>query len=123
MALFIVGCEPVVTAFLGKGTPPHTYAASGLPLFTFGFVFFATNIAIISLYQSIERANMANVIMFMRGIVLVAACFLLLPRLLGTNGLWLAVPASELASMLMIIGIAICGQWKKKSKLQYSTHR
>jgi len=106
--LFLGFCnEQIVSAFLQKGTTPYTYAANGLRLFVSGFVFFAINIALIGYFQSIERATTANLIMIVRGIVLVAVCFIVLPPLIGSNGLWLAVPCTEFISTIIIGAIIV----------------
>jgi len=112
IAILGFGSEPIVSAFLQKGSQPHIYAVNGLRLFVSGFIFFAINIAFIGYFQSIERAATANIIMILRGVILVTICFIALPKLIGTNGLWFAVPCAELLSTLIIGGIVV---WKKKA--------
>ena len=65
------------------------------PLFAAGYPFFGINVATIGYYQSIERGRLATGLTVLRGIVLMAFCFLVLPRLAGVAGIWLAVPAAE----------------------------
>ena len=78
-------------------------AVRGLPLFAAGYPFFGINVVTIGYYQSIERGRLATGLTVLRGIVLMAFCFLVLPRLAGVAGIWLAVPAAELAVTLLLL--------------------
>jgi len=98
----IVLAPAVVHLFLGDAQAPTTIAVTGLPLFAIGFVFFSLNIVLIGYFQSLERARTATLFMLLRGYVLVIPCFILLPRFIGNAGLWLAVPLSELLTLLAI---------------------
>ncbi len=51
-----------------------------------GYPFFGINVATIGYYQSIERGRLATGLTVLRGIVLMAFCFLVLPRLAGRRG-------------------------------------
>lgn len=64
---------------------------------------FGINVVTIGYYQSIERGRLATGLTVLRGIVLMAFCFLVLPRLAGVAGIWLAVPAAELAVTLLLL--------------------
>lgn len=103
--MFLAG--PVVGIFLDSGAPASHLAVAGLPKFALGVVFFTLNLVAIGLYQSVERAKVATVFMVLRGFVFVLIAFVLLPRLLGDTGLWLAIPASELCAFLVIAGYQV----------------
>lgn len=103
IALLNIFCNPIISAFLHRGTNAFNIASEGFPYFTSGFIFFAVNIAVIGYYQSIEKAAKATLFTIMRGIVFPVAFFMILPYLAGFHGLWLAVPASELATTLLIL--------------------
>jgi len=93
---------PIVRLFLGNEQSASAIAVQGLPLFALGFVLFSLNIVLIGYFQSIEQARAATAFMLLRGYILIIPCFILLPRLLGNNGLWLAVPVTELLTLLVI---------------------
>lgn len=93
----------IVRLFLEGGTTASDIALEGMPLFSAAFVFFALNIVLIGYYQSLERYGRAMLYMLLRGLAFVVPAFLLLPRALGTAGLWLAVPLSEALTLAVIL--------------------
>lgn len=101
--LFAFFAPTVIGIFLDTTTKAYPIATKGLPLFASGFVFVAFNVSAIGYFQSIERANFATLLMVLRGIVLLIAAFLLLPRWWGASGLWLAVPCAEVITFFIIL--------------------
>lgn len=101
-AIFILFSPQVVSCFLDSSAPAYLLASEGLPYYAIGFVFMAVNICIIGYLQSIERAGAAATFTILRGIVFLISSFVLLPNLLGTKGLWLAIPAAEVATCTCI---------------------
>ncbi len=97
-----LGAPLLVSLFLGRDETAWQLAADGLPLFATGITFFTLNIVLIGYEQSIEQARMATLHMLLRGALVMVPAFLLLPLLLGNNGLWLAVPTSEMITMVVI---------------------
>ena len=97
-----LGAPWVTEMFLSPDEAAYNLAANGLPLFSTCAMFFAVNIAFIGYYQSIERAGVSMAYTLLRGIVFLVPCFLLLPRLMGDSGLWLAIPAAELLTCIVI---------------------
>ena len=78
-----------------------TYA--GMPLFATSAIFFALNIAIIGFYQAIEQNGRATIYMLLRGLVFLVPAFILMPRLISPQGMWLAVPVSECLTLGAIL--------------------
>ena len=97
--------KEIAGMFIESGKPAFEIAAKGLPYYAAGFVFFAFNIVSIGYFQSIERAKYATVITLLRGFILLAACFVILPILFETEGIWLATPVSEMITAFVIIAI------------------
>ena len=85
-----------------EGTNAYEIAVHGLPLFASGYLCFAVNIIAICYFQSVERAKPSTVITLLRGFVFMIASFLILPPLLGDDGIWLAVPAAETLTFLYV---------------------
>ena len=92
----------LVGLFLPPEAPAYALAVAGLPYFAAGYPFFGINVATIGYYQSIEQGRLATALTVLRGIVLMIAGFLLMPRLLGVAGIWLAVPAAEAVESLLL---------------------
>lgn len=98
MAVFMLFPRQLVGLFLQPDLAAARIAASGLPLFATGFVFFISNLAVIGYNQSLERIAPATLLAVLRGFVFLVPAFLLLPEVLGTAGIWLAMPASEMCT-------------------------
>ena len=102
-AFLAIGAKPLVSLFLQVGTKPYEFAVAGLPLFAVSSVFFALNVAIIGYYQAIEQNARATVYMLLRGFVFLIPAFVLMPMLVSPQGLWLAVPVSEILTFAVIL--------------------
>lgn len=97
--------QNIVSLFIDRSYAAFDIAVNGIPYFGVGFIFFAFNMIGIGYYQSVERGQRATIITLLRGVVFMLIGFLLLPKILGVPGIWLAVPFAELLTMLYIIGI------------------
>lgn len=102
MGLFVCCPRILVGFFLDTDTPAALIAIEGVPLFASGFVFFIVNLTVIGYYQSLERVRAATTFALLRGFVLLVPAFLLLPRVAGISGIWLAMPLSELLTCAVI---------------------
>ncbi len=89
--------------FLDSAEPAYGIAAKGLPLLGLCALPFALNITFIGYYQSCEKSIRSIIYMMLRGIVFMIPGFILLPFALGVNGLWLAIPLSELLTLAVIV--------------------
>ena len=112
--LAAVVCGVVISATMWKGSgiltgifldpseEAYAIARTGLPLLGLCALPFALNITFIGYYQSCEKSGRSIIYMLLRGIVFMIPGFILLPRVFGVPGLWLAIPASELLTLLLI---------------------
>ena len=91
-----------MSLFLDSREAAYGLAVEGLPLFAACAAFFSVNIAFIGYYQSIDRSLAPTVFTLLRGVLLLVPCFLLLPRIIGIPGLWLAIPAAEILTCAVI---------------------
>ena len=109
--LFLAG--PLVSLFLQPGTAAWTICENGLPLFSLSHVFFTMNVVLVGYLQSMERSRAATFFMLLRSCILLIPAFLVLPPLVGNDGLWLAVPVSEaLTSLALLLTLG----WKHARK-------
>ena len=97
--------QNIVSLFIDRSYAAFDIAVNGIPYFGIGFIFFAFNMIGIGYYQSVERGQRAMIITLLRGVLFMLIGFLVLPKILGVPGIWLAVPFAELLTMLYIIGI------------------
>ena len=110
---FVFVPQPLVGLFLPLDDAAARIAVEGFPLFAAGFVCFVVNLTAIGYYQSLERVVPATVFALLRGFLLLIPAFVLLPQLLGTRGIWLAMPLSETLTLLAVGGYAgmrVCGE-------------
>jgi len=103
MLALIVGEEKIVEMFLHPEENAYRIATEGLPWFSTCSIFFALNVAFIGYFQSVTRAGLAMTYTLLRGMIFPVLAFMLLPMMVGTNGLWLAIPAAEVATLLIIV--------------------
>lgn len=89
--------------FINTADTAYGIAAAGLPLLGLCALPFALNITFIGYYQSCERSVRSIVYMLLRGIVFMVPGFVWLPQLCGQPGLWLAIPVSELLTLIVIL--------------------
>lgn len=101
--LFIFIPDKLVALFVDPTGDAGRIAIDGFPYFAAGIVFFILNVAIIGYWQSIERIKKAVLFVFLRGFALLVPCFIILPKLLGTEGIWLAMPLAELTTFILML--------------------
>jgi putative MATE family efflux protein len=120
-AIFMFFASAVVSCFLDSSESAYKLAAHGLPYYASGFVFMAVNICVVGFLQSVERSFAATLFTVLRGILFLVGAFIILPEVLGTAGLWLAIPCAELLTTLCIIVYSIISYNKSKSKKNIDT--
>ena len=98
-----IGAPVLSGIFLDRSDAAYALAVRGLPLLGMCALFFALNITFIGYYQSREQAGRSIFYMLLRGVVFVVPGFVFLPRLLGTDGLWLAIPVAEMLTLAVIV--------------------
>lgn len=104
-AVFTFFPRMLVGLFIESLSPAAQLAADGFPYFSTAFIFFIFNLTVIGYYQSIERIRPATTFALLRGFIFLVPSFFVLPEVLGTHGIWLALCLSELLTTL-VIGIA-----------------
>lgn len=103
MAVFITLPDMLVGLFIGLDTPAAGIASEGFPYISAGFVCFILNLAVIGYFQSVERVVPATAFALMRGLVFLVPSFVLLPKVMGVKGIWLAMPLSEMLTAVVIL--------------------
>ena len=94
----------LVHLFIAPAEPASHIAIEGFPYFATGFLFFILNLVAIGFLQSIEKVTPAILFATLRGILFLVPSFIFLPRLIGTKGIWLAMPLSEIATFVIVMG-------------------
>lgn len=102
MAMFLFAPHPLIALFLHPDSVAARIAIEGFPYYSIGIPIFILNVAIVGYCQSVERMKAATSFVFLRGIGLLVPSFLLLPLLLETEGIWLAMPLAEILTLAII---------------------
>lgn len=120
-------CGSVVTAvftlfpgsltglFVRPDSPAARLAVEGFPCFAMGFLCFIFNLTAVGYFQSVERVRPATLFALLRGLIFLVPAFLLLPRWLGTPGIWLAMPAAEGLTFLAVAAFYFRTRWRDKA--------
>lgn len=94
--------ELMVGLFLDTHSEAALIAIAGFPVYSTAFVFFIFNLTAIGYFQSIEKALPAIIFALLRGVIFLVPSFILVPKLLGINGIWMALSVSEIMTSLCI---------------------
>lgn len=76
------------------------YTANGLFLYCSAIIFVGANFINISYLQSMNKALLANTISICRGTLFMGIGIIILPKLLGVNGIWLTLPFADVVTFL-----------------------
>lgn len=79
-------------------------ATTGMRLFSFSYLFIGINIFASALFTALENGKVSAIISFLRTFLFIVPCILLLPMIIGANGIWLAMPIAEALAMITSIG-------------------
>ena len=101
--LFVCFPRPLVCLFLPLDAPAAQLAIDGFPYYAAGFAFLMLNLSLIGYFQSMEQAHSATVFALLRGLIFLVPCFVCLPQLLGSKGIWLALSVSEFLTFFTIL--------------------
>jgi Na+-driven multidrug efflux pump len=102
-AAFTLCPKLLVGLFLNLDNQAAQIAVHGFPLLGTAFIFFVLNLTVIGYCQSIEQVRKATIYALLRGLVFMVPSFVFLPKLLGINGIWLALCLSEVMTALTIL--------------------
>lgn len=91
----------VVTIFTPAGTEVYEMAVRGMMLFSISYLFSGMNIFSSALFTALSNGVVSAVISFTRTFGMILPSILLLPRILGVDGVWLAVPIAELVCLFV----------------------
>ena len=99
---------PITAVFNNENNALLTrYAVTGLKLYFIGFVFAGFNIVGTGILSAIELARPAFIASITRGFVAIIICAVVMSWLLGMNGVWLAFPAAEFVTSLIVAAAII----------------
>jgi Na+-driven multidrug efflux pump len=108
MTAFSLFPQLLVGLFINPDNAAARIAIEGYPYFSTAFIFFILNLTVIGYYQSVEQVKPAIALALLRGFIFLIPSFLLLPKMIGINGIWLALCLSEfLTTICILVGFIV----------------
>lgn len=93
----------VVGVFAHPHTAVYALARHGFTLFAISFLFSGVTIFSSALFTALSDGRVSAIISFVRTFGLIITSLVVLPGLIGVNGVWLAIPIAELGGMLLSV--------------------
>ena len=100
--LSLVLIRPALILFTDADSPVYAITLEGFPLFAISFLLMGIGIFTSSLFTAFSNGLVSAVVSFARTFVFLVGMLLLLPRVWGEAGIWLATPVAE------GLGLAVC---------------
>ena len=98
----IIGGKYIISIFTND-LEVYTIATSGIKLFSYGFLIIGTNIFMSGYFTAIGNGQVSAIISILRSLVFVVATITVLPKFIGLNGIWLAIPIAELLTIFFSV--------------------
>ena len=93
--------KPLVSVFSRPDNPVYALAVTGNRICTTALLFIGFNIFASGMFTALSNGTVSAVLAFSRSFVFMLVTMLVLPLILGVNGIWLATPAAELMALAM----------------------
>ncbi len=114
-ALAILTAQPLAKIFVGYDIGLTGLTTRALALYSLSFLFMGHNIFGSAFFTALGNGVVSAAISFLRTLLFQVAAVLILPRLLGIDGIWLAIVVAELLALVITIYFFI----KKKDNYHY----
>ena len=93
--------RPLVSVFARPDNPVYELAITGNRICTVALFFIGFNIFASGMFTALSNGIVSAVLAFSRSFVFMLITMIVLPLLLGVNGIWLATPAAELMALML----------------------
>lgn len=109
-AVAFVFAVPIISVFTRPDSAVFALTVRGFHLFAFSYLITGFNIFASSLFTAFSNGKASAFLSFLRTFLFLIASLLLLPRLLGADGIWLSVPLAELLSLVVAVWLVIANR-------------
>lgn len=106
VCVFVFGTfkgDLLVSIFADKNSNVYALGVNAVKLFSCAFLFMGINLFSSSLFTAFSNGKISAVISFLRTLVFVVISVLILPLIIGVNGVWLSVPLAEFLAIMVSI--------------------
>lgn len=94
----------IIQLFVPELSEVYRLAAGGFSVFSYSFLFCGANIFASAFFTALSNGKVSAFLSFLRTMGFLSGGIILLPRIWGLNGLWLAVPMAEGAAFCVSCG-------------------
>ena len=98
--LSVLGSGPIVSVFT-KDPETFQLASTGFRIFAVNFLFSGINIISSGIFTALSNGRVSAIISFSRTLFFLVICLVSFPYFLGITGVWLAVPAAEVLTLIL----------------------
>ena len=95
--------RPLVAVFARPDNPVYDLAVTGNRICTIALFFIGFNIFASGMFTALSNGVISAVLAFSRSFVFMLITMIVLPMILGVNGIWLATPAAELMALVLSV--------------------
>lgn len=95
--------EYIIMIFAKQGSEVFYIAQNGFKLFSVAFLFMGFNIFTSALFTALSNGKVSAALSFLRSFLFLIPSIVLLPLALGANGIWLAIPVSEVLALTITV--------------------
>lgn len=106
------GGTNIIRLFVDGTSEVYQIAADGFTIFSYSFLFCGLNIFTSSMFTALSNGKVSAILSFLRTFGLLAGGILLLPKICGLTGIWLAVPVAE--GIMFLVSAACLLNYKEK---------
>ena len=107
--------RPLAEIFVGYDKSLFNLTLRGFKIFSFAFLFSGVSIYGSSFFTALNNVLISALISFLRTLVLQISAVLILPLILGIDGIWISIVVAEFMSMLITVTFI----FKMKNKYHY----
>ncbi len=104
--------RPLVSVFARPDNPVYDLAVTGNRICTMALFFIGFNIFASGMFTALSNGIVSAVLAFSRSFVFMLIMMIVLPLILGVNGIWLATPVAEL--MAFVLSVVMFFKYRKK---------
>lgn len=99
--LSVILTKPLVSVFSRPGNEVYDLAVTGNRICSAALIFIGFNVFASGMFTALSNGLISAVLAFSRSFVFMIIAMLVLPALLGVNGVWMANPVAEFASICL----------------------
>ena len=95
--------HPLINIFVGYDADLFAMTLHGFRLYAFVFLINGFNIWASSFFTALNNGVVSGMIAFLRTLLFQIGCIMLLPLVLGLNGIWMGVVVAEMLTLIVTI--------------------